>query len=127
MSISLGNQEINKLIVVGDRVLIKPKSAKERTSSGLFLPPGIQEKEKLQSGYVMKVGPGYPIPSLIENDEVWKDKSENVKYIPLQPKQGDLAVYVQNNCHEIEFNKERYILVPHAAILLLVRDDELFK
>ena len=56
--------ESNKLehvIIVGDRVLVKPKSLKEQTKSGLYLPPGVQEKEKVQEGYIMKVGPGYPI------------------------------------------------------------------
>ena len=57
--------ESNKLehvIIVGDRVLVKPKSLKEQTKSGLYLPPGVQEKEKVQEGYIMRTGPGYPIP-----------------------------------------------------------------
>jgi len=48
-----------KLIVIGDRILIKPLKPDERTSSGLYLPPGVQEKEKVQQGYVIKTGPGY--------------------------------------------------------------------
>lgn len=106
MNFSIDNQELNKLIIVGDRVLIKPKSPQERTKSGLFLPPGIQEKEKLSSGYVVKVGPGYPIPAVTENDESWKNNHEDVKYVPLQPREGDLAVYMQSGCFEIEFNSK---------------------
>ncbi|MCU0399117.1 MAG: co-chaperone GroES family protein, partial [Cyclobacteriaceae bacterium] len=54
------DNKLKKLIVVGDRVLIKPTQQTDKTESGLYLPPGVQEKEKIQSGYVIKVGPGYP-------------------------------------------------------------------
>ena len=126
---SLLNKEVNleKFIIVGDRVLIKPKSPLEQTKTGLYLPPGVQEKEKIHSGYVLKVGPGYPIPAINEIDEPWKDKSDDVKYVPLQPKPGDLAIYLQKSGYEIEFNNERYIIVPHSAILILIRDDSLFE
>lgn len=118
--------DIDKIIVIGDRVLVKPKSSKEKTSTGLFLPPGIQEKENIQSGYVVKTGPGYPIPAISETDEPWKNKSDSVRYVPLQAKEGDLAVYLQKGAYEIEFNKEKYYIVPHSAVLLLLRDEGLF-
>lgn len=41
------NNKLKKLIVVGDRVLVKPAKPNERTESGLYLPPGVQEKEKV--------------------------------------------------------------------------------
>jgi chaperonin GroES len=127
MPLEIGNQDLSKFIVVGDRVLVKPKSPSDRTKGGLLLPPGVQEKENLQLGYVVKVGPGYPIPAIVETDEPWKNKSEQVKYVPLQPKEGDMAVYLQNNSWEIEFNKKKYNIVPQSAILLLIRDDSLFE
>jgi len=127
MAFNIEESDLEKFIVIGDRVLIKPKSPQEKTKSGLYLPPGVQEKEKIHSGYVLKVGPGYPIPAIQDIDEPWKDKSNDVKYVPLQPKPGDLAVYLQNNSYEIEFKKERYVIVPHSAILLLIRDEGLFK
>jgi len=126
MPLVIEESDLEKFIVVGDRVLIKPKSPLEKTKSGLYLPPGVQEKEKIHDGYVLKVGPGYPIPAIQEADEPWKDRAEEVKYVPLQPKSGDLAVYLQNSGYEIEFNKERYVIVPHSAILLLIRDSSLF-
>ncbi len=113
--------------MVGDRVLIKPKSPQDKTKTGLYLPPGVHEKEKIQVGYVLKVGPGYPIPAIHEADEPWKDKSDEVKYVPLQPKIGDIAIYLQNSSFEIEFNNEKYVIIPHNAILMLIRDEELFK
>lgn len=127
MAAKKGLQDINKFIIIGDRVLIKPKSLQERTSSGLFLPPGVQEKENIQYGYVVKVGPGYPIPVINEADEPWKNKSDDVRYVPLQAKEGDLAVFLQKSAYEIEFNKEKYLIVPHSAILLLIRDEGLFE
>jgi len=126
MSLVIEESDLKKFIVVGDRVLIKPKSPLEKTKTGLFLPPGVQEKEKVQQGYVLKVGPGYPIPAINEVDEPWKDRSEEVKYVPLQPKNGDLAVYLQNSAFEIEFQNERYVIVSHSAILMLIRDEKLF-
>ena len=51
--------------------------------------------DKVHSGYVIKVGPGYPIPNMMEVDEPWIKKAEQLKFIPLQPEEGDLAVYLQ--------------------------------
>ncbi len=126
MSIEISGQNLEKLILVGDRVLIKPKTPHEKTKTGLFLPPGVQEKESIQIGYVVKVGPGYPIPAINEIDEPWKDKSDEVKYVPLQPKAGDEAVYLQKSGWDIEFGNEKYVIVPHNAILMLIRDEGLF-
>lgn len=126
MSIQIEGKDLNKFIMVGDRILIKPRSPLERTKTGLFLPPGVQENEKIQSGYVVKVGPGYPIPAVLDDNDAWK-KNEQVKYVPLQPLEGDLAVYLQNGSFEIQFNEEKYIVVSQAAILFLIRDENLFQ
>ncbi len=127
MSLGIEEKNLSRFIMVGDRVLIKPKSPQKQTKSGLYLPPNIQEKEKALSGYVVKVGPGYPIPAIAEIDEPWKEKREQVQYVPLQPKEGDLAVYLQGSAIDIEFNGEKYVIVPHSAILLLIRDEGLFE
>ena len=127
MALEIGEQKLEKFILVGDRVLIKPKSPQDKTKTGLYLPPGVHEKEKIFSGYVLKVGPGYPIPAISETEEPWKEQRDDVKYVPLQPKEGDLAIYMQKSGFEIEFNNEKYIIVPHNAILMLIRDEELFK
>ncbi len=127
MTLELGEPNLDKFIMVGDRVLIKPKSPSDKTKSGLYLPPGVVEKEKIYTGYVMKVGPGYPIPAINEADEPWKDKSNEVKYVPLQPREGDVAIYMQKSGYEIEFHNEKYIIVPHSAILMIIRDEGLFE
>lgn len=120
MELSL--KDIQKFIVVGDRVLIRPESESEKTSTGLYLPPGVSEKEKIQSGYIIKTGPGYPTISQTE-DEPWKESKEPVKYIPLQAKEGDLAIFLRKEAFEIEFEKEKFLIVPQSAILLLIRND----
>jgi len=126
MAIQLEEINLSKFILVGDRILIKPRSKQDRTKTGLLLPPTVQENEKVQSGYVVKVGPGMPVPMVNDEDEPWKGSQDKVKYIPLQAQEGDLAVYMQNNVYEITFNEETYIIAPQSAILLLIRDESLF-
>jgi chaperonin GroES len=127
MSVFIDEKDLRKLIVIGDRILIKPKVPQSKTKTGLLLPPGVNENEKVQIGFVVKVGPGYPIPSLTEVDEPWKAEPQEPRYVPLQPKEGDQAVYLQNSAIEIEFNREKFVIVPHSAILLLLRDEGLFQ
>ncbi|SMO76251.1 co-chaperone GroES [Fodinibius sediminis] len=113
---------VDKFIVVGDRVLIKPRDMETRTKSGLVLPATVKEKEDIHSGYVVKTGPGYPIPSN-EIDESWKENTSETKYIGMQAEEGDLAIFLKDQTHEIEFENEKYLICPHRAILLLIRDD----
>lgn len=128
MQLSIDQKDIDTFLMVGDRVLIKPKNPKNQTRTGLYLPPTVQEGEKIQSGYIIKTGPGYPLPSQVEESEVWKKKTEeNVQYLPLQAHEGDLAIYLQNAAYEIKFNDETYLIVPHSAILMLIRDEGLFE
>lgn len=118
------DNKLKKLIVIGDRVLIKPARPDERTSSGLYLPPGVQEKEKVQQGYVIKTGPGYALPVPVE-DEPWKQAEEQVKYLPLQAREGDLAIFLLSGATEVEYASEKYFIVPQQAILLLEREEDL--
>lgn len=118
------DNKLKRLIVVGDRVLIKPKDPTDRTDSGLYLPPTVQEKEQVQSGYVIKVGPGYPIP-VQTDDEPWKETEEKVKYMPLQAQEGDVALYLQRNAIELQYEGEQYVIVPQASILMLERSEDL--
>ncbi|MEL6674320.1 MAG: co-chaperone GroES family protein [Bacteroidota bacterium] len=120
------NPQLEKLIIIGDRILIKPRSPKDRTDSGLFLPPGVMEKEKIQSGFVIKVGPGFPIP-VPSDDEPWKPVKDPTKYIPLQAKPGDVAIFLQKGAYEVMYGGEKYFIVPQHAILMLERDEGLFE
>jgi len=116
-------KNIERFVVVGDRVLIRPEEDAAKTSSGLYLPAGVAEKERIQSGYVIKTGPGYPLPAQVD-EEPWKESKEKVKYIPLQVKEGDLAIFLRKEAFEIEFEREKYLIVSQSAILLLIRNDD---
>jgi len=116
------DNKLKKLIVIGDRILIKPLQPDQRTASGLYLPPGVQEKEKVQQGYVIKTGPGYAIPIPVEN-ETWKSDEEQIKYVPLQAKEGDLAIFLLNGATEVMYHGDKYFIVPQSAILMLERED----
>lgn len=116
--------KFKKLIVIGDRLLIKPLQSDQKTASGLYLPPGVQEKEKVQQGYVIKHGPGYAIPMPVEN-ESWKAEEEQVKYIPLQAREGDLAIFLLSGATEVIYENEKYFIVPQSAILMLEREEDI--
>ncbi len=113
-----------KIIIIGDRVLIRPSRPNEKTASGLYLPPGVQEREKVQQGIVIKTGPGFVIPMPVE-DEIWKTDEEKVKYIPLQAKEGDVAIFLISGATEIEYEGLKYFIVPQNAILMLEREEDL--
>ena len=113
------------LIVVGDKVLIEPTADTDKTNAGLYLPQGVKEKERIQAGRIVKIGPGYPVPdpSALEADPWVKASKE--KYFPLQAKIGDYCLFLRDQGIEIEFENKKYIVIPHAAVLVLIRDDAL--
>ena len=112
-----------ELMVVGDRVLIRVDDAEERTEVGLYLPPTALEKEDVQSGRVEEVGPGIPLPPKSADDDApWEEAAgKNMRFIPLQAKKGDHAIFLRRDAVEIKFDNEKYMVVPHNAILALVR------
>lgn len=113
----------DKIILVGDKVLIAPDKENDRTDAGLYLPPGVKEKDKVQRGIVVEVGPGYAVanPQFIEQESWSTTPREPVKYIPLQAEAGDIAVFLRENSVEIEYGGDPYYIVSHAAILMLIR------
>ncbi|MDH4230574.1 MAG: co-chaperone GroES family protein [Nitrospirota bacterium] len=110
------------LIVVGDRVLVNPDDKSERTSSGLYLPPTVTEKEKVLGGYIVRTGPGYAVHDPVSEDYLSSER-KILKYIPLQANEGDYAIFLKDQSVEIEFEEKKYLIVPHSAILALVRTD----
>src|ERR1700754_2529247 len=118
------DNKFKKLVVIGDKVLIRPSRPNERTESGLYLPPGVQEKEKVQHGYVIKTGPGYAIPMPVD-DEPWKHRDEQVKYIPLQAREGDTAIFLVSGATEVLYEGEKYFIVSQSSILMLEREEEI--
>jgi len=115
-----------KIILVGEKVLIAPDKDQDRTPHGLYLPPGVKEKEKVQSGIVVQVGPGYAIanPQYIDQEPWSTSPKEPVKYIPLQAEEGDVAVFLRESAIELEYEGTHYLIVSHSSILMLIRRSE---
>ncbi len=111
-----------EIILVGDKVLIKPQQDSDKTDSGLYLPQGVQGKEQVQIGRVVRTGPGYPVPdSSIIDSEPWAQNRKQERYFPLQAKEGDYCIFLRKQAVEVKIEKDKYLVVPHSAILVLVR------
>jgi len=112
------------ILVVGDRVLIRAESGETKSPAGLYLPPSVLDKQEVRGGMVVEVGPGIPLGSPNDAiDEPWKDKDTEVKYIPTQAEIGDYALFLSKASIEIRIEEKDYLIVPQAAILILIRDD----
>ncbi len=118
------DNRFKKLVVIGDRVLIRPSKPNERTETGLYLPPGVQEKEKVQQGYIIRTGPGYAIPTPVDS-EPWKNEDDQVKYVPLQAREGDIAIFLLSGATEVIYEGDKYFIVPQSAILMLEREESM--
>ncbi len=111
------------IILVGDRILIEPVTGDTLTDYGLYLPETVKEKEKVQSGRIVEIGPGYPVfdPSSLE-EEPWAVSKTKGKYFPLQAKKRDYCLFLRDSAVEIEFEKKKYLVIQHSAVLLLIRN-----
>jgi co-chaperonin GroES (HSP10) len=113
-----------QMMVVGDRILLQLDDGQDKTKSGLYLPASVREKEKVAMGRIVKVGPGYPIPNPnYTEDEPWNTPKDPMRYIPLQAKEGDYAIFLREQGVEVEFEEKKYLIVPQSAVLMLVRDE----
>ena len=114
-----------KLIVVGDRVLVTPDEGEERTKVGLYLPQTVIDKNSVQSGRIVATGPGIPLPGPTDlDDEPWKDALQDVKHVPMQAQVDDYIIFLRKAAVEIKYEGNTYLVIPQAAILVILRDDE---
>lgn len=111
------------MIVVGDRVLVKPDE-ETRTHSGLFLPQGAAESDGVRSGRVIATGPGVALaPSGTDPDEPWKEPElTEPRYLPMQVHLDDVAIFFKKAAIEVRYKGETYLVVPQSAVLLVIRD-----
>ena len=113
-----------QLLVVGDRVLIAAEDGDERTRVGLYLPATAIDSQQVQTGLIVATGPGDPVADLGSlDDEPWKLEASDRKSKAMQAKVGDHAIFFRKAAVEITFEDKKYLVVPQAAILVLVRDD----
>jgi co-chaperonin GroES (HSP10) len=114
-----------KLIVVGDRLLVRPEEGDERTNAGLYLPQTAIASRQAAGGWVVSVGPGVPIVNPLDmSDEPWSDGAEQARahYLPMQAQEGDYVLFMRKAAVEITFEKRNYLIVPNGAVLVLVRE-----
>src|SRR5690349_21528625 len=105
-----------RLIVVGDRVLIAPQEGDDRSRVGLYLPATAVDNQAVQTGTVVATGPGTPISAPTElGDEPWKmgsDLGGEPRYMPMQARVGDFAIFFRRAAVEITFENNKYLVVP---------------
>jgi len=118
-----GQISLDSVILVGDRVLVRPEDLESETPSGLYLPATVMEKEKVHGGRIVRVGPGFVIPNPDFDDQPWSSSDQPVRYLPLQAEVGDFAFYLRKEAIELKINEDVYLIVPHRAILALIRPD----
>ena len=91
---------------LGDRVLVKPEKAEQKTASGLYISSGAQEKP--QRGEVIAVGAGK-----------LDDKGER---IPVDVKVGDVVNYGKYGGNEVKIDGEEYLLMRDSDIYAVVEE-----
>jgi len=120
------NRKHKRLLVVGDRVLVKPADGEQRTKVGLYLPPTAMDSQAVQGGEIVATGPGLPLPDFNENsEEPWRlagNAGQQTRYVPMQAHVGDYALFFRKAAVEITFENEQFLVVPQGAILALVRE-----
>jgi chaperonin GroES len=113
-----------QLLVVGDRVLITAEDGDDRTRVGLYLPATAIDAQQVQTGLIVATGPGTPVADVSAlDDEPWKLESREGKNRGMQARVGDHAIFFRKAAVEITFEDKKYLVVPQAAILVLIRDD----
>ncbi len=90
---------------LGDRVLIEPLEAQEKTKGGIVLPD--TAKEKPQEGKVIAVGKGRV--------------SNEGKIIALEVKVGDKVLYGKYSGTEVSVEGDEYLIVKDEDILAIIK------
>lgn len=119
MTVQVGDR---RLLVVGDRVLIRPEEGESVTSAGLILPASVADRDQVQTGRVIAVGPGHAVPPPgLELEE--EGRVSEPRWVGMQARAGDLAVYSRKAAVEIVVEEDRMVVVPHGGLLVLLRSE----
>ena len=96
---------------MGDRVLVRVEEGEERTNVGLYLPPTALDNQAVQGGTIVATGPGMPMPAFDANtDEPWRIEARETRFIPMQARRGDFALFFRKASVEITFEGERFLV-----------------
>ena len=91
---------------LGDRILVKPLEAEEKTKGGIILPD--TAKEKPQEGRVVAIGKGKVL--------------EDGKVQPLEVKPGDKILYGKYSGTEIKLEDEEHLIIKEEDVLAIITD-----
>jgi len=75
----------------------------------------------VQSGRGEKVGPGFVVPHA-DSSEPWQSSQGEPRYVPLQVREGDFAIFLRREAFEIEYDGKKYLIVPQSGVLAVVRE-----
>ena len=83
----------------------------------------VATRDEVRRGVIVKTGPGTPLadPSSM-GDEPWTHRSGEPRYLPMEAREGDHALFLRKASLEIQYQGETYVIVPQSALLLLVRE-----
>ncbi|OQB09715.1 MAG: 10 kDa chaperonin 5 [Candidatus Omnitrophica bacterium ADurb.Bin205] len=102
-----GKDDVSMQITpLGDRILVKPLEAEEKTKGGIILPD--TAKEKPQEGRVVAVGKGKVL--------------EDGKIQPLEVKPGDKIIYGKYSGTEIKLEDEEHLIIKEEDVLAIIND-----
>ena len=97
--------EKSKIQPLGDRVLVEPLEAEEKTASGIVIPD--TAKEKQQRGKVIAVGKGRV--------------NEEGKLTPLEVKANDQVLFGRYSGTEVKIAGSDYLIIKEDDILGIIR------
>ncbi len=121
--------DFESIFLNNDRVLVRYKKNNENPKEGVFVPLG-QLGTKFYQGYVIKIGPGYPVPSFEEESskDSILDKTKEIKgsHIPLQFRPGDLVVFDSKEVIDLLIDGEHYFIIKDQDVEMFIRDKDLF-
>ena len=100
------NSNTLKLQPLGDRVIVKPVSKEEKTTSFGIIIPESADKERPAKGTVVAVGPG---------------KTEDGKILPMNVKVGQQVLFSKYGYDEVKMDGEEYYILSEANVLAIIK------
>ncbi len=97
--------EKQKIQPLGDRILVEPLEAEEKTAGGIVIPD--PAKEKQQKGKVIAVGKGRV--------------SEDGKLTPLEVKVSDQVLFGRYTGSEVKIGTTDYLIIKEDDILGIIK------
>jgi chaperonin GroES len=89
---------------LGDRIVVKPMEAEEKTKGGIILPDTV--KEKPVEGTIVAAGPGR--------------KSDDGKIVEMEVKVGEKILYGKYSGTEVTIEGEEYLIMRESDIFAIV-------